>query len=407
MHVILIAPHFPANQRQFARALKQAGAYVTGIGEWPASGFDAELKSWLDGYEQVSNVCNDEQLLAAVRRIQQRGPWVHRLEATVEAHILSAARVRELTGIPGLSARNAVLCRDKPTMKEFLREHGVATAQSLGADSLDEAKAFAERVGYPLIIKPRAGAGAAGTSRVDNHDQLTAAAREFNLGRGGSCAVEEFIEGHEGFYDTLSIDSHVHLEFVTHYYPGVLEAMRNRNVSPYFITSNRVTSPGYDEVRAMGRKVIASMGLGTTPTHMEWFFGPKGLKFSEIGARPPGVGTWDLYCAANGFDLYRQWAMAVVHGHLDQQPSRQFAAAMVALRPDRDGRIAGYSGFDEVQRRIGHMLIDWHLPPVGHPTQPVDAGYMANAWIRLRHPDYDQLREICEWVGRTVRVWAR
>lgn len=407
MHVILIAPHFPANQRQFARALKQAGAYVTGIGEWPASGFDAELKSWLDGYEQVSNVCNDEQLLAAVRRIQQRGPWVHRLEATVEAHILSAARVRELTGIPGLSARNAVLCRDKPTMKEFLREHGIATAQSLGADSWEEAKAFAERVGYPLIIKPRAGAGAAGTSRVDNHDQLAAAAREFNLGRGGSCAIEEFIEGHEGFYDTLSIDSHVHLEFITHYYPGVLEAMRNRNVSPYFITTNRVSSPGYDEVRAMGRKVIASMGLGTTPTHMEWFFGPKGLKFSEIGARPPGVGTWDLYCAANGFDLYRQWAMAVVHGRLDQQPSRQFAAAMVALRPDRDGRIAGYSGFDEVQRRIGHMLIDWHLPPVGHPTQPVDAGYMANAWIRLRHPDYDQLRETCEWVGRTVRVWAR
>lgn len=407
MHVILIAPHFPSNQRQFARALKQVGAHVTGIGEWPASGFDSELKSWLDGYEQVSNVCDDEQLLAAVRRIQQRGPWVHRLEATVEAHILSASRVRELTGIPGLSARNAVLCRDKPTMKEFLREHGIATAQSTGADSFEEARQFAERVGYPLIVKPRAGAGASGTSRVNSHEELLAATREFALGRGGSCAIEEFIEGHEGFYDTLSIDSHVHLEFVTHYYPGVLEAMRHRNVSPYFITTNRVNLPGYDEVKVMGRRVIAAMGLGTTPTHMEWFYGPKGLKFSEIGARPPGVGTWDLYCAANGFDLYRQWAMAVCHGRLDQQPSRQFAAAMVALRPDRDGRIAGYSGFDEVQRRIGHMLIDWHLPPVGHPTQPVDAGYMANAWIRLRHPDYDQLREICEWVGRTVRVYAR
>lgn len=407
MHVILIAPHFPANQRQFARALKQVGAYVTGIGEWPASGFDSELKSWLDGYEQVSNVCDDEQLLAAVRRIQQRGPWVHRLEATVEAHILSASRVRELTGIPGLTARNAILCRDKPTMKEFLRENGVATAQSIGADTFEEARKFAERVGYPLIVKPRAGAGASGTSRVDSHDQLLAATREFGLGRGGSCAIEEFIEGHEGFYDTLSIDSHVHLEFVTHYYPGVLEAMRTRNVSPYFITTNRVDLPGYDEVKLMGRKVIGAMGLGTTPTHMEWFYGPKGLKFSEIGARPPGVGTWDLYCAANGFDIYRQWAMAVCHGRLDQQPSRQFAAAMVALRPDRDGRIAGYSGFDEVQRRIGHMLIDWHLPPVGHATQPVDAGYMANAWIRLRHPDYDQLREICEWVGRTVRVYAR
>jgi hypothetical protein len=32
---------------------------------------------------------------------------------------------------------------------------------------------------------------------------------------------------------------------------------------------------------------------------------------------------------------------------------------------------------------------------------------MANAWMRLRHPDYDQLREILDFVGRTVRVRAR
>jgi hypothetical protein len=38
---------------------------------------------------------------------------------------------------------------------------------------------------------------------------------------------------------------------------------------------------------------------------MEWFYGPKGLKFSEIGCRPPGVGAWDLYCAGNDLDLYK------------------------------------------------------------------------------------------------------
>ena len=47
---------------------------------------------------------------------------------------------------------------------------------------------------------------------------------------------------------------------------------------------------------------------------MEWFFGPKGLRFSEIGCRPPGVGQWDSYCAGNEIDLYREWALAVCHG---------------------------------------------------------------------------------------------
>ncbi len=407
MHVILVAPHFPTNQRQFARALKQAGAYVTGVGEASVQSLPGEIKGYLDSYEQVGNVCSEDMLLEAVRKIQRRGPWVHRLEATVEAHILSAAHVRELTGIPGLSVKNAILCRDKPTMKEFLRDNGISCAQSTGADSAEEVYAFAQKVGFPLILKPRAAAGAAGTVRVNNAEELKRELPAYNLGRGGSCAVEEFIEGHEGFYDTLTIDNNIALEFVTHYYPGVLEAMRTRDVSPYFITTNRVDSPGYAELKQMGSKVITAMGLGTTATHMEWFYGPRGLKFSEIGARPPGVGTWDLYCAANGFDLYRQWANAVVHGKVGDRPSRQFAAAMVALRPNRDGRIAGYSGFDEVQQKIGGNLIDWHLPAEGTPTQPVEAGYMANAWIRIRHPDYDTLRQLAEWVGKTVKVWAR
>ena len=61
--------------------------------------------------------------------------------------------------------------------------------------------------------------------------------------------------------------------------------------------------------------MIEALGIGTSATHMEWFFGPKGLNFSEIGCRPPGVRVWDLYGAANDIDLYREWANAIVHGH--------------------------------------------------------------------------------------------
>ena len=31
---------------------------------------------------------------------------------------------------------------------------------------------------------------------------------------------------------------------------------------------------------------------------------------------------------------------------------------------------------------------------------------MANAWVRMRHPDYDTLRAMLDEVGRTVRVRA-
>ena len=57
-------------------------------------------------------------------------------------------------------------------------------------------------------------------------------------------------------------------------------------------------------------------------------------------------------------------------------------------------------------RRYDQWVIDAHLPDLGTTTQPVEAGYMANAWMRMRHPDYDQLRQMLEYVGRTVRVRA-
>lgn len=406
MHVLFVEPGFPANQRQFVRGLAQAGAAVTGIGERPYHALDDELKGWLVGYEQVPSVVHEGSLEAAVRRVQARG-WVDRLEATVEAHIMAAARVREATSIPGTSVRTACLCRDKPAMKQALREADVPCAASLGTDSREEALQFAAETGFPLIVKPRSGAGAAGTARCDDRSQLLRALDASGVGSGGSVALEEFVEGHEAFYDTLTIDGQVVHDFISHYYPNVLEAMRTRWISPQIVTTNRMDAPGYAEVKALGRRVIEALGIGTSATHMEWFHGPKGLRFSEIGCRPPGVGAWDLYCAANDLDLYRDWGEAIAHGRVVQRPSRRFAAGMIALRPDKDGAIAGYSGVDTLYRDWGEHVIDGHFPPPGTPTQPVEAGYMANAWVRMRHPDYDTLRAMLDRVGERVAVLAR
>jgi hypothetical protein len=79
---------------------------------------------------------------------------------------------------------------------------------------------------------------------------------------------------------------------------------------------------------------------------------------------------------------------------------------MIALRPDRDGRISGYSGVDVISHRYGENIVAAHLPDAGTATQPVEGGYMSNAWMRMRHPDYDQLRRILNDVGETISVHA-
>lgn len=405
MNVIFIEPSFPYNQREFVRALHAAGANVIGIGERPVAYLNDELKGWLSEYLQVSSVVNESALLEAVKAVQ-RVAWVDRLEATVEAHIMAAATVREATGIPGTSIQTAFLCRDKPAMKEALRKAGIPCAQSTRAVSPQDARDFAAAIGYPLIIKPPAGAGASATYRVRDDADLERVIGESGLRQGREVAIEEFIEGHEGFLDTLTINGEVCHEFITHYYPNVLTAMRERWISPQMVTTNRINAPGYQGVREMARKVIRVLDIDTSATHMEWFAGPKGLKFSEIGCRPPGVGQWDVYNTANDFDLYFEWAHALVHGATHTQPSRRYSAGMIALRPQQDGRITGYSGVDRINRQYADNIVAAHLPNPGTPTQPVEGGYMANAWMRVRHRDYDHLRGILDDIGQTIKVHA-
>jgi D-alanine-D-alanine ligase-like ATP-grasp enzyme len=404
VNIIFVEPFFPNNQRRFVAALAGVGANVVGVGEYGEHEFGDELRSQIGAYYRVANVTDPGQLNAAAEWAQSH-VWIDRLESTIESHQMAAAQVREARNIPGTSVRTTWLCRDKPSMKEVLRAAGVPTAASAAVHSVDEAFDFANATGFPLILKPRSGAGALGTTRVDSMQQLQEALPTF--GQYDSIAIEEFVEGHEGFYDTIAIDGHVAHDWITHYYPNVLEAMRHRWISPQFITTNRIAdSSFYAEVREMGARVIEALGIGTSATHMEWFYGPKGLRFSEIGCRPPGVGAWDLYSAANEVDVYREWAHAIVQGTTERPLSRAYSAGIIALRPSQDGQIQGYSGLDEIQQRYGQWVIDAHLPPAGTGTQPVEAGYMANAWVRMKHPDYDTLRDMLDDVGRTVKVHA-
>ena len=253
MNVIFLEPGFPANQREFVRALASVGAIVLGVGDRPYDWLDDELKGWLGGYQQIAlGHRRGRARMGGARRSRAR-MWVDRLEAVVEAHVHAGrARARALRHPGHLGAHRLSLPRQGGD------EGGAAHAPACrppprpGSPASARRATSSRRVGFPVILKPRDAAGASGTFRADNLGELADAARASGLADGAPVAIEEFVEGHEGFYDTLTVNGRVAYDFVSHYYPNVLEAMRTRWISPQIVATNRIDEPGYDEVKEMG-----------------------------------------------------------------------------------------------------------------------------------------------------------
>jgi hypothetical protein len=253
-----------------------------------------------------------------------------------------------------------------------------------------EAFAFAERIGYPLIVRSRERSGAIRVGAAGGMDAALGA-----LG-SGSVVIEQDAPGDHASYDAIAVGGAIAHEFVTHYDPSSL------------VATNRVDrAPAYRELRALGARVIELCGIETSAVHMAWVIGPRGAALRTVGCRPPGARLWDLYSAGNDLDLYREWALAVSGIRASQIASRRCAAGMVAVRPERAGHIAGYEGLEAIGNRFGEHLIDLHLPTPGTQVVPGAAGYLDHAWLRFKHTHDDALRRMLELVGRTVRMRVR
>ncbi len=406
MHVLFLAPDTHIYNHAFVRGLVAEGARVSAIGPGPQERLPAGLRAQLAGYRACDRLFDPDPLLAAARELG-KAHTIDRIETIDEPLIEPAAQLRARLQLPGLSVETARICRDKVAMKDVLRRAGIPCAQSTAAKTAAEIHAFAEREGFPIIVKPIAGFGALDTFRVESKTDLETLLGKLKLGDGRTLAIEEFVEGHEGFYDTIIDGAGVRHDFASHYYPGCLEAAQHRWISPQIAVTNRIDGGGYVELRDVGRRVIEAVGLRHTATHMEWFFGPKGLKFSEIGARPAGEKIWDMYAVANEFDVYREWARTVLGRPTGERPSRRYAAGSIQIRPDRDGRIHAHTGTDAAFRHCAGAIYEHALPAPGTPTQPLTKGWFVNTWFRLKHEDYDELRGLMTWLGENVKTTAR
>mgnify|MGYP003405125693 CR=1 FL=1 len=78
---------------------------------------------------------------------------------------------------PEMTVDETLPFRDKEVMKQRLDAAGIRTPRHDRAATADQVRDAAERIGYPVIVKPIAGAGSADTHRCDSRADLEKALR--------------------------------------------------------------------------------------------------------------------------------------------------------------------------------------------------------------------------------------
>ena len=401
-NVVMISPGFPSEMAHFTAGLASVGATVIGMGDQPPDALPAAARQALAHYEHVS-LADEGAVLAAVHGLARHAS-IDQVECLWEPYMLLAARLREALGLRGMTVEQTLPFRDKELMKRRLDAAGIRTPRHASTTTVAGVWEAAEWIGYPLIVKPIAGAGSADTYRIDDAAALDAALPL--LRHVPEVSVEEFVEAEEFTYDTVCAGGEVLFEHVAWYRPRPLQMRMHEWVSPVAISLRDLSAPHLAGGLRMGREVLSALRFDSGFTHMEWYRKADGeVVFGEIGARPPGVRVVDLMNFSTDGDLYAGWAEAVVHGRMRSLTNR-YNVGSICKRARGSGRITGISGMDTLMREYGGNVILTDLVPVGAPRRDWRASTIGDGIIIVRHPELQRVIEMTERFAADLTLYA-
>jgi len=401
--VVMLSPGFPTEMSYFTRALAHAGATVIGVGDQPPHDLPEAARGVMAHYEHVS-LADEGAVFGALHGLARHFRF-DQVECLWEPYMLLAARIRENFGLPGMTVEQTLPFRDKERMKRVLDAAGVRTPYHFAATTVAGVWEAAERIGYPIIVKPISGAGSADTYRVDSAAQLAEVLP--TMRHVPEVSVEEFVDGEELTFDTVCAHGEILFENVMWYRPRPLQNRLHEWISPVSIVLRDLSVPDLQAGREMGVRVLDALGFRTGFTHMEWYRTASGeAVFGEIAARPPGARVVDLMNYASDGDLYVAWAEAVLHGRLGAPLEKRYNAGSIFKRAHGDGRITGVRGLDTLRAAYGDDVVLVDLLPVGAPRRDWRATVMGDGWVVVRHRDLQRVIEMTERFAGDLHIYA-
>jgi len=395
MNFVFTSPQFPQTYWNFCDRLRKAGVNVLGIGDADYGSLDGRLKSALSEYYKVGSMEDYDQMFKAVAYLSFKWGKIDWLESNNEywlrqdAHLRSDFAIRTGVGSDGISAFTS-----KAEMKKYYALGGVPTARQSKVDTIEKARTFIRKVGYPVVVKPEVGVGATATYKLSGEEDLE---KFFSQKPSVPYVMEEFITGDICSYDAI-IDSKGEPLFESScvFPPSVMDIV-NMNLDCEYHVLKKVPP----QLRKRGRATVKAFGVRSRFVHMEFFrltVPKKGLGEVgdfiglEVNMRPAGGFTPDMMNFAHHTDVYQIWADMVVHDRRVLPQSEQDDICVHYGR--RDGREYVHSREEVVDRYRDSLMMEGRMPDVL-------AADMGNQFFVVNVPDEKRMKEFISFVSET------
>jgi len=347
-----------------------------------------ELRESLTEYYRITSLENFDEVKSAVKDLMGRyggSPDQWRVESHNEYWLELEAKIRDEFHIPGFTTTEIRKIKAKSSMKELFRLAGVPCPAGKVIETLEDAKRYAQEIGYPIVVKPDIGVGAADTFKLNNEADLE---RFFSTRKTTTFIFEQFIDGTIESFDGLTDSIGRIVFFTTHKFSsGIMEVVTDD--SELFYYSERVVP---EDLRELGFRVIQAAGLKEKFFHLE-FFRKKSdgqLVALETNMRPPGGVTMDMFNFANDIDLYYEWANIIER---NQFTSSHYRRPYHCCYVGRKERFHYKHSRDEIHRAFGphQIVMSGHMPTLF-------AKVLGAEFVVLRTTSLDELKPILKFI---------
>jgi biotin carboxylase len=286
-----------------------------------------------------------------------------------------AARIARRLGLPHpLSPETAVLTTSKLEQREHFRGAHVPQVSWETFRTVGEARAAAEQLGYPLVVKAPDRQGQRGLGLVRDAAELVPAAEEaLRVSRSSLAIVEQYAPGRE-----LTVNA---FSFRGRFVPLTVT---DREVAdpPAFGVALAHVWPSTLEPAAIGAAVDAArsaadaLGVEDGPTYTQILATPEGPRVVELAARLGGGHDADLCRAALGVDLNGLALAAAFGEEIDEAalvPRARAGGACVRFLVAPPGPLAEVQGVEEASELEGIELVLVYREP-GYILTPLRRG---------------------------------